>query len=469
MNPKIKSAIAEIEGRIDVPDEKKIVESLTNELIHMKIILVYNSSFYFKAQNLLVPISDQEFSQVIRILINASSRAKISSYCIKETAERLRDMPEVQIDVDVIAEMNKYNVLVKNGVFNVKDGSFNPNPPPDELYLYMLNFNYIQDTTLKDAPNFEYFVRTSLGEENLDCCLEWIGYSCTTLTDARKSMTFIGSEKNGKSMMIDIMEDGLGLENTSSVAFNRIGTEQSRIKFQGKIANLSREISAEPFKNEEAFKSLVAGERITGRRLYENSREFRTYAKFTSASNFFPQFRHLDTAVLDRILLIYFKDRKESNVKTDYELKDKLLAEKDIIFSMSLDKVAGLIESGYQFSMSDRAKDILANKRIELLNVPCFIEENFELDTDTVISSTHLYGLYKDWCSMNAIAPEGRNTFYSKVTDYSSKISRGKFPFGSHNLNGFKGLKYKGNYNDEMYEQSYQDSPVSLQEGGDSE
>ena len=70
---------------------------------------------------------------------------------------------------------------------------------------------------------------------------------------------------------------------------------------------------------------------------------------------------------------------------------------------------------------------------------------------------------------MNAIAPEGRNTFYSKVTDYNSKISRGKFPFGSHNLNGFKGLKYKGNYNDEMYEQSYQDSPASLQEGGDSE
>ncbi|MGN0579642.1 MAG: phage/plasmid primase, P4 family [Ruminococcus sp.] len=468
MNIKIKSDIAEFEGKFIVQDAKKTIEFLVDFLIKTGIIFVCDSSFYLGIQNHLVAISDKELSEIIRMFIEAPSRAKISSSTIKETIERLRDMPEIQIDVDAIVEKNKYKVLVKNGVFNVKDGTFNPNPPKDELYFHKLNFNYIKKATIKKAPNFEYFVKTSLGEENLDCSLEWNGYSCTTLTAARKSMSFIGPEKCGKSLMIDIMEDGLGLENTSSVAFNRIGTEQSRIKYQGKIANLSREISAESLKNEDAFKSLVAGERITGRRLYENSREFKTYAKFTSASNFFPQFKHLDTAVLDRILPIYFKDRVINNVETDYELKDKILAEKDIIFSMSLDKVAGLIKSGYQFSISDRARTVLANKRIELLNVPCFIEENFELDADSVISSAYLYGLYKDWCNINAIAPEGRNTFYSKVTDYSNKIGRGKFTFGTRNLNGFKGLKYKSNYNDIMYEQSYQDSPVSAHEGGDS-
>lgn len=469
MKFKIKSAIAEYEGKISLQGVKKPVEFLVGELIRMKLILVCDSTFYLNIGNQLTSISDRELSGIIRTLIDAPSRAAISSSAVKEASERLRDMPEVQIDIDKIIEKNKYKVLVKNGSFNVKDGTFNPNPPKDELYLYRLNFNYVKKATLKKASNFERFVHTSMGEENLDCWLEWEGYTCTILTEARKSMTFIGPEKCGKSLLIEIMEEGLGIENTSSVPFNRIGTEQSRIKFQGKIANLSREISSEAFKNDEAFKSLVAGERISGRRLYENSKEFKTYTKFTNASNFFPKFKHMDTAVLDRILIIYFKDRIGNNIETDYELKEKILAEKDYIFSMALDRMPGLIKSGYQFRMSDRAKSVLANKRLELLNVPCFVKENFELDADSVISSACLYGLYKDWCNVNAIAPEGRNIFYSKVTDYSSKIGRGKFTFGNRNLNGFKGLKYKSNYNDDLYEQPYQDSPPSTQKGEDSE
>lgn len=465
MNFKIKSAIAKYEGKILIQDYKKAIEFLVNCFNKTKVIMVSDSAFYLRTENRLIAVSEKEVFGIIRTMIDSSSRAKISSLTIKETVERLRDMPDVQIDMDKIIEKNKYKVLLKNGSFDVKEKKFTTSPPKDELYLYKLNFNYIKNASLRAAPNFKSFVSTSLGEENLDCFLEWTGYSCTLITDARRSMFFIGPEKCGKSLTIELMEDGLGIENTSSVVFIHIGTEQSRIKYQGKIANLSREISAEPFKNEDAFKSLVAGERITGRRLYENSKEFKTYVKFTSATNFFPQFKHLDTAVLDRIIPIYFKDRVENNIKTDYELKEKILTEKDIIFSIALDKVADLIKSGYQFSMSDRAKSVLANKRLELLNVSSFIEENFEPDIDSVISSVQLYGIYKEWCNINAVAPDGRNTFYSKITDHSSKISRGKFLFGNRNLNGFKGLKYKGNYNDDVYGLSYQDSHMSAQEG----
>lgn len=467
MNKRIELIKTQLQGKIIVTDRKNAVLCIINNLIANRIFLVSNDTFFFRFKNLLIPMSDKEVYMVIRIIIDPESRAKISSSAVKEIAERLRNMPEVQTDIEKLWNRS-YKVLLKNGSFHVKNQTFDPNPPKDEWYPYQLNFNYRKNASFDQAPNFKQFVASSLGNENLDCFLEWLGYSCTAITEARKSMTFIGPEKCGKSLIIDIMEDAIGIENTVSVPFHQIGTEQSRIKYQGKIANFSREISAEPLKNEEAFKSLVAGERITGRRLYENSKEFVPYVKFTNASNFFPLFKHPDTAVLDRMLLIYFKDRVAEHIETDYHLKEKLLAEKDIIFSMALDKTVGLIQSDYAFHMSDRAKNVLANKRMELLNVSAFLKENFELDTATTISSAHLYGLYKDWCNVNAIAPDGRNTFYSKVTDYSSKISRGKFIFGTRNLNGFKGLKYKGNYNDDLYGQSYQDSPVSTQKGGDS-
>lgn len=446
---------------------KDATTHIVNYLLHIGIIYVCDDTFYLRSKNLLIPISDREAHAAIRSLIADDNKAQVSSYAIKEASERLRDMSEVHIDIDEIISKNKYKVLLENGVFDVESGKFDKSPPKNDLYPYEVKFKYIPDSTLDKAPVFAEFVKTSLGEENLNCLLEWFGYMCTTLTDARKAMFFIGAEQCGKSVLLDVIENALGSENVSSVSFSKLGTEQSKIKYQGKIANLSREASAEPLKSDDDFKSIISGEKNMGRRLYENSKEFVIYAKFTTAANFFPHFKHMDTATLDRIILIYFMDRAENKVPTDFHLKDKLIAEKDIIFSMALDRMAGLIKSGYQFSMSKRAKEVLHSKRMELLNVTEFLKERYDLDPESVISSAALFQSYKDWCYINAIAPEGRNTFYSKVTDYSSTVSRGKFIIANHNLNGFKGLKIKCEYGEDLYGQSYQDSPSSTQEGGE--
>lgn len=461
---KIISMIPEKMQKLYTEGIKDITTHIVNHTINTKTLFVCDSTFYLHSQHLLIAISDKETSTVIRHLISPANRAEISSFIIKEAIERLRDMGEIQIDIDEIIKQNRYKILLTNGVFDVKNSKFN-STTKNELFLYRLNFEYIPNCTIDKAPAFKNFVETSLGTENLDCLLEWLGYSCTTLTEARKAIFFIGAEQCGKSVLLDVIEEAIGTENTSSVSFSKLGTEQSKIKYQGKIVNLSRETSAEPMKNDDAFKIIASGDKTTGRRLYENSKEFRLFIKLITASNFFPQFKHMDTATLDRIIAIYFNDRVESKVKTDFYLKEKLIAEKDIIFSMALDRTAGLIKSGYQFSTSDRAKNVIKNKRNELLNVSEFIKENFSLDTDAVISSTALYQQYKEWCNINAITPEGRNTFYSKVTDYSNAIGRGKFIIGNRNLNGFRGLKIKCEYNDNQYGQSYQDSHSSIQKG----
>ena len=453
--------------KVSVNGVKDVTTHVVRHITTTDILFVCNETFYFRNKNLLIPISDRETHTVIRYLLTDSCKAEVGTCVIKEAAERIRDMSEIQIDIEEIMSRNKYKILLKNGVFDVEKGKFSKSPNGNDLFLYRLNFNYIPDSNIEKAPAFMEFVRTSLGEENLDCLLEWLGYSCTTLTAARKAMFFIGAEKCGKSVLIDVMENAFGSENTSSVSFSKLSTEQSRIKYQGKIANLSRETSADASKNDDAFKSLVSGNKITGRRLYENSKEFVTFAKFTTASNFFPNFKHMDTAILDRIIPIYFKDRVESEVPTDYSLKEKLIAEKNIIFSMAVDRTAGLIKLGYQFHMSERSREVLQNKRTELLNVSEFIKENLELDPESVISSVSLYQSYTDWCNVNAITAEGRNTFYNKVTDYNSSVSRGKFTIGGHNLNGFKGLKSKCEYKENRCIQMYQDSQVSTQKGGE--
>ena len=69
--------------------------------------MVSDSAFYLRTENRLIAVSEKEVFGIIRTMIDSSSRAKISSLTIKETVERLRDMPDVQIDIDKIIEKNK--------------------------------------------------------------------------------------------------------------------------------------------------------------------------------------------------------------------------------------------------------------------------------------------------------------------------------------------------------------------------
>ena len=449
-------------GEIHIIDHKKSISEIVKQLIKSGLLRICNGSFYLAVDHLISPITEREATAIIRGLLSESDRVNISSNEIKETLERARDAPELQIDLDDIISKTKYKNLTLNGEFDAQTGKFAA-PAPDSFYLHRVNFNYKPKAKLEDAPSFMSFVETSLGNENLDVLLEWMAYSCGLSTEARKAAFLIGPEQCGKSLLIDVMEDAIGPDNTSAVPFSKLGTEQSRIKYQGKIANLSRETSVEAMRNDDAFKSIIAGDKITGRRLYENSVEFYCYAKFTTASNHFPVFKHMDSATLDRIIPIYFKDRVTDEVETDFHLKEKLLKEKDIIFSVALDRLPDLINSGYQFSLSERSKEVLSQRRIELLNVREFLKDNFEIAPDGVISSVELYRFYQEWCEANGVSPEGRNTFYSKVTDFSSSIRRGKNILEGRLLNSFKGLKLKCNYSEKKYVQTYQDSQTSTQ------
>ena len=101
---------------------------------------MYNGTFYLKKENLITPVSDRDVCRIIRTLLDNDSRLEIGSSTIKEITERLRDIPEIQFNLNHLIEKNKYTVLTQNGTFNVKNGTFNPSPSKDDVFLHKLNF-----------------------------------------------------------------------------------------------------------------------------------------------------------------------------------------------------------------------------------------------------------------------------------------------------------------------------------------
>ena len=56
-----------------------------------------------------------------------------------------------------------------------------------------------------------------------------------------------------------------------------------------------------------------------------------------------------------------------------------------------------------------------------------------------------LYAAYVAFCKANALKPEGRNTFYDKVRNYSSSITDGRAPDSAGNsVQGFHGIALIG-------------------------
>jgi P4 family phage/plasmid primase-like protien len=246
----------------------------------------------------------------------------------------------------------------------------------------------------------------------------------------------------GKSTLLELLEAVAGTANTSHVPFHSMSDIHARAEYQGKRLNISRDNSDQPMKSEDAFKSLVSCEMTTGRLLYHNRTDFISYVKFIFASNVPLHFAHPDDAVYDRLLVVPF-ERAIPDDKKDRELLNKLLKEKDVIFSAAIDQLPDLVASGYDFKEPEASKRIIELYRSALHTAESFLHDCYVVDSSGSVSSVKLYNHYLRWCEANGMEPDKKQMFYAKVRSYASGIDDSKVYSEGHRVNGFKGIRLK--------------------------
>lgn len=148
----------------------------------------------------------------------------------------------------------------------------------------------------------------------------------------------------------------------------------------------------------------------------------------------------MDDAVLDRLVYIMFT-REIPEEKIDLDLEEKLLAEKDVIFSLALDSLKGLIKDKYDFKMASIAEEHIRHRRLLIHSAESFLNEKCKVNKSRRISKVALYDAYVGFCKANALKPDGRNTFYDKVRNHDASIMDGRAPDSSGNsVQGFHGI-----------------------------
>ena len=221
-----------------------------------------------------------------------------------------------------------------------------------------------------------------------------------------------------------------------------MGNEQAKAHYKGKRVNIGRDTTARAIGDEESFKNLTSNEWTTSRELYQCSEDYIPTLKFIFASNHPIRFKHLDDAILDRMVIVFFPNTIPDDEK-ELNLREKLEKEKDVIFSLCLDSLKQLVNSNYTYQMGDVAQEYIYHQRMLLHSVENFIGEKLDIRPEGSISSAELNKFYISWCQDNSIPPLDKMELFEKLALYHPEIKRAKIGPSYKRVWGFKGVAYR--------------------------
>ena len=429
--------------KISISDPDHAADEIVPGIIKSGILFYDNRTPVIKMPLHYQRLKSADEEALIFNMLDEKSQRVVPFKEINEALKRLRYVPDLQIDLSEEFWKNQFKVNLAHGVYDIMKQAVIPRHDED-IYDYFINIRYKPNCTLEDAPNFKRYIETSVGMDQLECLLRVLGYCISSLTKGRKAFDFYGIGRTGKSTILNVLEAVIGGNLVSHEPFHTMSGERAKAHYEGKRCNISRETSTKPNKNEESFKSLISCEYTTGSEKYEKQKDFIATLSFVFAGNSDIDFTFMDDAILDRLVyLIFNKTIPEEEI--DLDLERKLLEEKDIIFSMALDSLKGLIRDKYDFKMAPIAEEHIKHRRYLIHSAESFIAEKCKVSAEGKVSKVALYAAYMAFCKANALKAEGRNRFYDKVRNYAASITDGRVPDSAGNsVQGFHGISLIG-------------------------
>lgn len=348
--------------KISVSDPDNAAEVIVDGILRRDILFFENKISIIRLPLYYKRIDSEELEALIFNLLDQKAQITVSNSQIREVMKRIRFAPQLQISLSDEFWKGQGYVNLVNGVYEVYKQRLVP-VRNEYKFDYFINIRYLPHCKLEDAPAFKKYVESSIGVEQYECLMRVLDYCLSSLTKGRKAFVFYGIGRTGKSTILNVLEAVIGDGLVSHKPFYVMSNERSKAHYESKRINISRETSTKINRKEESFKSLISCEFTTGSEKFEKQKDFIPTLSFIFAGNTDLEFFHLDDTILDRLVYIMFnKEIPEDQI--DLDLEEKPLVEKDVIFSLALDSLKGLIEDKYNFKMASVAEEHIKHRRL---------------------------------------------------------------------------------------------------------
>ena len=286
-----------------------------------------------------------------------------------------------------------------------------------DFLKYELPYSY--DATATACPLFTAYLNKVQPDTTAQAVLaEFVGNALAPELRLQKALVLNGPGSNGKSVFCDIITAVLGRDNVSSYTMESLTKTDSRscAQLENKLLNYSSENSIKM--NVEAFKTLVCGEPIEVRRLYQESYTIEGYAKLMFNCNLLPRDIEQSEGFYRRFLIIPFTTKIQDSEK-DPELAAKIIAQElPAVFNWVLAGLRRLLKAK-AFTECESARAALETYRKESNSVLMFIEEyNLQPGTGSPADRAtlkDLYSAYKFYCQSSGYYAMTKSNFNKQM------------------------------------------------------
>lgn len=296
----------------------------------------------------------------------------------------------------VSEQPNPSTINVANGLLDWRTGTLHPHDPdrPSTLQVPVL---WRPEAT---CPRIQQYLSEVLPADAVALAEEVAAYCLLASNPYRKAVMLLGSGRNGKTTMLELLRSLLGPENVSSIPLQALGEQRfATVELRGKLANLAGDLDARALRYSDTFKMLTGNDSITAERKYHQRRvTFSSYATLIFSANEPPPSFDQSDAYFDRWLTLPFP-RRFSEEEADPHLLAKLTtsAELEGFLVRSVEALHRLMVRG-RFEEPPSVRAAAHDYRERVDTVGAFLAEECVTEPSAEVRPGALWAAYRSWC-----------------------------------------------------------------------
>lgn len=359
--------------------------------------------------------------------------ADLSAAGAYEATETLRILcSELAGDNDIHEDKDRQEAMrrlicLKNGTLDPLTRELLPHAPE---HRRLCALNIVWDPAAK-AERFLAFLSEIWGDEKdyaerVDFLQEWMGYLLLPSNRFERFLWLTGAGANGKSVLLDVMANLVGRENTTWAHLDRLNRSAVRAALEGKMLNISTEMNADGTLADGHLKSITSGEAVDAEAKYKDPYSFIPTVKLVAATNHLPRLKDTSGGFARRACILAF-NKVFKPEERDANLGRTLAGELTGILAWSLDGLARLLERG-RFVPPPSSDATVQAYRIEADSVALFNHEYLDPCTSGTPVGT-LYQAYREFCTTFGFQPTNVAIFGRRLSEAGIETvrkSRGK-------------------------------------------
>ena len=366
---------------------------------------------------------------------------------VSKIIKRLKREPSLQRDLEKELKRSERFLNLKNGVFDLDSKQLKSRG--NLIFTYQLDFEYIPDSKIQDAPALESYLQTSLDypkcPEKAQTLFEIIGVCISSVTDHRHFYLLVGPTHCGKSvMLLQIARLIIPESLVQALSLQRLANRFDPEHLMRAKLNISSEINAEKIKDTGILKQIVSEEPIFVEQKSMQGYSGTPHCKMLFAANQMPLFGNIDAsgnqALYDRMIILRFNHSIPPE-KDDKELDEKLYECRNMWGSLAVDALVELVHNGFRFTESEDAQELRRIAQQEDSSLRLFIEQNCEFVGE--IHRCTLMEAYEAFCKENGFRPYKAREVLNYVTANYPDVENCKFVINSSYRWGWRGLSLK--------------------------